>query len=352
MTTVLDARKRVARHIGGGGVAYNAPVVLTRINEALGKLYKKVSDADLTRRVNMLVRGNTVSLPWEFSRVWNVALNGSPRRLYHQTYELVEGGPGVVNAGGNGRLDLQMMGEWYATSYPMPVGAKYKLFAVSTQNFSGGTIRAYGKDESGKDIVDSVGIPGQEIRIAQWANGVEGMLEGPPSDQVIEIPVEGAQLFQGVPQASAISDGFFSRVDRVVLPSGRLAYVTLYAYDPVTNGMWVLSNYSPMEPNEPTYTWYRLLGACCDNESCVSAQAKLRFIPVQRDSDPIRVDLDAVEEMVKGIESGGDFNMEINREARATAMLEEARMDRDSGKVIFPVTFEDDIGEYPVGGFM
>lgn len=312
--TLGETRKFVARFVGEGGTCATSPVVRDRVNEAQRRLFSKADDDSLTRNVLMVVQGNTVVLPWECASIRFINRDGVPRRLYHSLYEFVDGGPGVVGAGGHSSMDFMSLGAHYATCFDPPdCGGPYRLLFVTAENLGSKTVRVTGATPDGSHVLDLSGFRGEDVPVAQWFEGQVGRSEGFPT---------------------TLSTNTYKTIDNIVLPEGRTKYLALYAVNPTTRGMHLLANYSPAE-QVPSYTRYRILGACCDTESCLLTRCKMRYVPAILDTDVLQIqNMDAIKAMVRAIEmeNVGDPNA-VGTEANAVRLLAEALEDKVRGQI-------------------
>ena len=149
----------------------------------------------------------------------------------------------------------------------------------------------------------------------------------------------------------AETEGFVSNITRVDKEVTQKP-VTLFAYNVADAVEEDLAVYDPQE-TLPSFIRYSLnIPPCKDSDGveqnrCMSALIKLRYIPVEFDSDYIPLTMPALKLMVQAIknEEGGDFNSSETLIAKAVRELNHVVLDRNPGTQI-------SVMSNPIGNFI
>lgn len=320
------------------------PVVLdNRIAEIEERLWPKADWRMSVRRLRVLVRNRAFVLPAGVTRVCAADVDGSPAALASEAYEFSSAGPGDLDLAGTGERNLVDMGE-FATQYDVPVqrisdaawsaGLPLIAFSPSADDATASiTVRGY--DSHGQEITSpraGVTAPGESIAINRWALGRDGV--------IINLPQQPR------------SKNRFASVAQVNKPVTK-GPVTLYAYNPATSELFLLSKMEPAT-TVPSYRRYRLTGVAGPeantegglDKDCASALLLVKVgwqRAVWADDVLYIQSLAALKLMSLAInkENAGDFSSAVNLEVLATRALQEQRQDQD-GQVSVPVIWDMD----------
>lgn len=135
----------------------------------------------------------------------------------------------------------------------------------------------------------SPSTPGEMLKICPWQNGVEGQING--------------NLIN-----SYVSSNEFLKIKSINKPA-TVGYVTLYAIDQTTSGMWLLGKYGPSE-TQPGYRRYRIMGKSCEVEGMINLMVKLRYEPCVHDTDLLLIQsIPALQYMCKALHHIDNENM-------------------------------------------
>lgn len=138
----------------------------------------------------------------------------------------------------------------------------------------------------------------------------------------------------------AESEGYVSTIDRVDKEVTEKP-VTLWAYNTTDSVLEDLATYDPQE-TLPSFIRYELQIPCCKDDDgnernrAFSALVKLRYIPVEFDSDYIPLTMPALKLMLQSIrnEEGGDFQAAEECLRRAVRELNNIVADRNPGNQV------------------
>jgi hypothetical protein len=328
--TLADARSFVNAFVLTGGACATSTVVRERINEAQRRLLQKADWEFTEQKMCVITYNNTVVLPRQVAAARLVAVNHRPCRLFGTNYEFLENGPGPHNSC-HCPYDLEDQGDNFPTFFEIPVGDEYKLFFVSEADQTTLSVKVYGAQATThEDVITSLGAPGESVRIARWAGGVEGTLNEYPTP---------------------VTTNAFSDIYSVHLPSGRTDYVSLYAVSETTRQMYFLAKYHPDE-TVPGYRRYLIRGYCppatqtSANCAHVQMMVKLRHIPLTRDDDILLIqNLDAIKNMVLAIreENAGSVEKGLMYEQKALQILSEQEANKRDGQLPL-IAYDDQYG--------
>lgn len=145
--------------------------------------------------------------------------------------------------------------------------------------------------------------------------------------QPLQTQINGGTWVQGITITLALPFGtttaYVRQIDRVIKQTTQ-KNVMGYAYDPATTMLYDIAVYEPSE-TLPSYEKDQLyLNNCCCEGQSVSALVKLKYIPVQADTDLVLIDnVTALKYAVQAIKSGeaGDFDTERQKMADAVHEL-------------------------------
>ena len=302
--TVYHGREYLAESVRGG-VSSASPLVLKRLNECQSRLLRK-GDWDGS---NMLVRfatdKNYITLPECVAAVRGVTLDGVPWNIQNRAYQFIPNGVGEFIEYMAGRTLVEATTS-ACTSMTMPE-TPVQLIALSPNVESGKTIRLMGRTLDGKEIYTD-GVPGEELLISTWRNGIEG------------------SIHLGT---SHLTTNLFSDLS-IVLKPATSGYVTLLGYIASTGKTYFLSHYRPDELN-PRYVRYKITGQGLAVGTSIMCNCKMAHVPLYNDDDVLIVqNLDAMKDMSYAIESYkvGDIASGKEYETRAYGELVAEQADK------------------------
>jgi hypothetical protein len=159
------------------------------------------------------------------------------------------------------------------------------------------TITFFGEDTNGQPLTTR-GTGG-------WSDGIKLSLRLPYAETTINV----------------------RNIDRVLKDSTQ-GPVRVYAWDTANSVLEDLAVYQGNETN-PAYLRTQLSGGgCCDSGGCPTSQSvvaltKLRYVPVQNDTDPVLIsNLDALQLMVQSLKSEDAVDRETARQYETDAIRE------------------------------
>lgn len=252
--TLTDARNKVAPYVQSGTT--NTAVLDARINDALERLLDNADWACLQRQVRILVVGNTFALPYNAEKILWCDIDGTPARVFGQSYQYVSSGPGdsEYRSVGFGLRDLIDLGDHWPVAYEIPrtfIKADDSLWTTGEMYL---VAFASAAADVGK-LLDVIGT------------GVDGLPR--LSGESIPIQSRGA-IAEGVWDAGFTKSAKqYSSIDRIVKPA-TAGYVALYAVDPDTGSMFQLANYHPSQTT-PQFRRYRVTKAVAADSGVQSA---------------------------------------------------------------------------------
>lgn len=315
LITLKMAKDALAKYVGDGYCSDKSEVV-DGINEAIELLIVEGHWKYTLSTMRLVVRNNCVVLPKEIETILKANSCTKPVNVWARAYEFMEGGPGTMDFGNNiSRNDLQDLGE-YPTFYPI-AGLVGKLILVSdSYSDTDKTILVRGFDTSGKEVFDEDGIPGEQVPILSWVNGVEGSLSQEDIDRCksitsfstissVEKPVTSGSITMALITDSFTDGGSLSSSD----DTGGIAYLAKYHPDETT----------------PSYRRFRLLGTSNAEASTITMLVKKRAYPLKHDSDILQIQsIPALRMMLKAIheDNHGDVNLAEGYRAKALRILQ------------------------------
>jgi len=314
--TLAHARSFVSPFVESG-TCPNKQVVLDRINEACRRLMDEGDWRCTLARFRFVTNNNTITLPRNAEAVLHVDIDTVPRKVFGQSYEFLESGPGELDVQDGYGSDLMDLGGGWPTFFEMPYDddnavIPSTLIALSTKTEDVGqliTIRGF---TSLNNEVFTGATPGEQLRIGHWQNGVEGVLNA-----------------NDLPDRSVNT---FIQITAVQKPVTR-GYISLYTYDSSDHRMYFLGKYHPEETN-PGYRRYRLASPDFDNARNVLCLVKLRHVELVHDTDVLPIQsLDALKAMVIAIReenAGNDTKAEASRVKAIRILERQLRNSRES----------------------
>lgn len=330
--TLRDLRELVSPFVLTGGSCPDSATVRNRINESIRRLLSegKADWVQTQRRIRLVSNNCIVTLPREFESARVVNIDKGYADLLPQNYQYLEGGPGFENPGEHYGYDLMDDGDGWCTFFDIPqCDTVYYLYAASTVlSDLDKVIQIRGRKENGEEIIQSSGLPGYQLPIAVWHDGVEGSLFGFPEP---------------------LSTVSFNQITGIQLPAGRKGYVSLFAVNPETRAMFFLSKYHPDE-TVPSYRRYKMLTREKEGNRVVDLLCKVRYIPATRDDDVLLVqNPDAIKTMVMAIreENAGNIQASLMLEEKANQQLAKQLANNRSGDPILRVQDHFNMGSVP-----
>lgn len=297
------------------------------VNEAVERLMTRGDWAQTLVPIHMCIKNGCVTWPRFVGSVRNMRICGTPvpvTNLY-STYLQRDLGPswydfpgvgtwGNLSGGGWGNLgnfynlDAIVNGAnkvgYYSTYNDPPTGVtRYIRAYPQFPEDIGKIVTIYAKDENGQPLVTKTTA----------------------SDGTVTYPL-GAQITIASPYGSTAVP-VQGPIDRVLIQSGTVGRIWLYAYDPTEDLLFDLATYQAGETN-PTYERMRIPGVTVStNGTCsrsVMALVKLKFIKVVNDDDLVLIpNVGAIKTMYQALlfEDANDDERAAKYEARAIREL-------------------------------
>lgn len=239
--TLSDAQDFLANFVNDG-TCPTEPAVTARINECQRRLMEKATWKGCLAVMRFRTSNNTITLPRMVEKVIEVNIDCVPRRVWGQTYEFLEHGPGnFVHNQDAWCKDLEDMGYGWPTYFEIPNAEPMQLFAMSRETSDvGEEIQIMGYDHLNMEIRTDSSSFGEALAISRWVNGTEGRINYRPFP--------------------TMTTNFFRQVIAVHKPV-TVGYISLFAFQESTKKLWLLSKYHPDE-TVPGYRRYKILGAC------------------------------------------------------------------------------------------
>lgn len=295
--TLKDAKDFLSPYVDEG-ICRDDPRVVTRVNESISRLITQGDWVNSVVNVKYFTYGDYIALPYDVEKVLGATIDCSPVSIFSPIYEFVENGPG--NCRNLVYSNLVDMGDGFPTFFDPPQGtctvpAETLLMAFSkSADDVDTTLTVHGYDYRRTKIYE-------DIIVNHWVGGVEG----------------------AITNISAVNKGtlHFLDIDHIV-KSITDNYVSLYAWDPVTNNMYALSKFH-MDETAPSYRRYRISAAyrpstvpvTTDTECCgqmVYIRAKKRYLPVLRETDVLLIqNLSALKLMCQAITKENNYEVVV-----------------------------------------
>lgn len=331
--TLTDARKKVAPYVQDG--TNNTTRLDKVINDALERLLDNADWECLKRQVRIMVIGNTFALPYNAEKILWCDIDGTPARVFGQSYQYISSGPGDLEyrSIGYGLRDLIDLGDYWATAYEIP-----RTFIKADKTvWTGGETYIMAFASNAADVDKTIDLFGAGVTGNGSANG-----------ETIPIQSWGA-ITEGTYDAGFTqSASQYSTLSRVVKPL-TAGYVSLYAVEPVTGSMFLLAKYHPSQ-TLPQFRRYRVTNSLAADTGVQTAQAnfntqthldllpeittgsysvvlaavRLRHIPLSDPGDLVPLDsLQALQLAVRAInaEADKDFALADMLMGKATEIL-------------------------------
>ena len=301
-----DAAVLCAPHIEGG-VCVDHPLVLPRLNEAQRRLIK-TDDFNFTLdQLRIYTKGNSIALSREYIAARLITMDDYPIPIDSQAYEYIASGPGKCIWDQMAKLVDEGKGHPTFFEISQDPATDWYLVAFSTDTQLSLTYRARAND--GTEVMTGTS-PFNTLGINAWKS--EGMVEN-VGLQISAVPVR--------------------KVTGISLPDDRTAYVSLYAYDPTTHNMHVLSRYAPSEKT-PGYRRYRLPRWDSTDGIRLDILCKKQHIDAVSLEETLLIqDIDAIKHEIIAIERGNvlDVNGSVAYSQLAQRQLQQTQSNENQG---------------------
>jgi len=313
------------------GVDPDSSEALDVINEATNLLLRKGHWAHSLKRIFIRTYNNVFPCPASIEAIRKVNFCNRPGFVFNQWYEFMDSGPGTIFNHEYNTVGLDLMDQGiFPTFFPIGTTA-LNIIAMSTEAGDiDKEIRIRGFNSSREEINPTT--PGEVIKINRWAGGVEGTMENPLSYDR--------------------TSNEFLEISSIVKPT-TAGYVTLYGvnFDSVqaTPTIHFLGKYGPNE-TQPGYRRYKITSTTESDENCILALAKIRYVPLVHDSDPLLIqDLPSLKLMCKAIHEMNHGEMADYRVLRdeAVELLDEQLKDGQAPQIMLDMDEEMSFGSLP-----
>ncbi len=274
MTTVAQLKaSRIPQVLG---LCPSDPRMLEYVNEAMERLMSRGKFKGTYQKYRICASSSCITWPRQIETIESLAICDQPVRIRNEWFEFLEFGTGLQSGSGCGS---QMFDRGTACAFNDIAGVnkKIKVYADVAES-AGAKILLQGYDENGAWIRTLVGD--------EWVDGEYVVLAVSPG---------------------TLSTKIFSSLTGVQKPDTNCV-VRLYEYNTDDTTQRAIAIY---EPDETVPQYRRSLiaglgtGGCCNSEcetKAVTVMAKLRFIPVARDTDYLPIgNLAAVKDMCQSI---------------------------------------------------
>jgi hypothetical protein len=334
--TASDAKSFCAKYVADGRDSSD-PFVLSTINECIQILINEGDWKSTIQKMRFQLTNNSFALPSNVETVLKAFHSDgnthSASRVWSMGYEMLDGGPGpMIGDNDHSWVDLIDLGEW---PYMFPIGnTARKLVAFSTHaddDFSdpdtGATILVRGRGTLHGEVSPST--PGESVKIVSWKNSEEGRIQK---------------------ERIRSSTNEFLEIDMIKKPVTK-GYVSLYAYDADTYGMWIIAKMHPQETT-PSYRRYKATGRYLNQSGtdCITCLVKMRYVPLVHDTDPLIIqNLPALRVMCQSIHARnmGDTQDALNKQGDAMRMLDQQLKSTNPPSNEFDVEYPLSYGDMP-----
>lgn len=342
LLTLADARSFLKPFVDNG--TCKESLVDARVAEIEERLWPKADWRMSHRRLRVLVRNTQFVLPHNVLKICASVVDGNPTAMMTEAYEFSSSGPGDLDLVDCVCRNVVDQGE-FATQYDVPVTREtdtawsqgYQLVAFASHvDDTLGTLLIRGYGDLNDEVYteqDGALAPGEQITINRWALGVEGSISN----------IAGL----------ATSASRFRSLTRVHKPVTK-SPVTLYAYNPTTSAMFLLSKMEP-ETTVPSYRRYRLTGVSAPavqtdgtiQRDCANALflVKIGWQRATRATDVLFIQsLSALKLMAMALtqENAGNTAKALEFETLAVRMLLEQKVDQEQS-VTIPMIWDVDV---------
>ena len=322
--TFGQAKKVLARYAS----SYDLGDIGAAINTAVDELATSKNWQKLKKVKRFLAYDEFVPIPQDCDSIIRACIDGKPIDVRGADYDFLQSGPGdldYIPAGYAPTHNIQDMG-YFPTMYDISTAAGAKLIAFGTQDLTGEVIKIKGKNDHG-DIVAA------NLTYKVW------------TDADLGIDSEDAAACATL----TASDSLFCEIDRIALPEGIGAYVSLYA---LADGVFTFL--ARMHPDEkiPQFRRYRIAGFSGETGAYyrLLAEVKLKALPLVEDWEPMPFDsLLPVQYMLQSlwymnsgeIKSADEYRQ---RAIMALAIREDTQQERQ-GMIILNTHYDDSLGD-------
>lgn len=312
--TLSYAREKLGKYVAEGSC--DPDTIDEAINNAISTLIEIADWKNTTRRIRLHTCKDIISLPEEFEMVRALAIDGVPSNVFNKYWEYMDGGPGSIDSSnytsGNDLIDL---GNNWPVMRDIDIlddegnQTPRKIFAVSTEKADINlTLEVRGSTTYNNQILTS-GVPGFDLSINRWKDGVEGSLKE-------------LNMMQMSPMV-------IKKIHSIVKPVTK-GYITLYAVNPASDlsdendpMLWWLAKYHP-DCTNPGFRRFKMTNLNSGG-NCVSAVCKLSFVPAKHDSDILLIqNLNALKFMMQ---ANSKFDTYMPEEGNKLQMLAVAALD-------------------------
>lgn len=316
MISFKEVKESTVKRIAG--VCVDSPEFADIVNEATRKLIRRGDWVGTMSPIQVCVKQGCLVMPRYVQSIRKLSLCNQPLPVGNLWYRFLNyrqcganwfgsggrhdgGDPGVLHSNGEACCYSDIVGD----------GRLLRAYPTVLEDL-GKTLTIFGVDNYNQPLRTNNGD-------GTWSDGWTIVLSTP----------------FGSPDASASPAplAYIRRIDRVVKEKTQ-GQVRLFAYDPVNNVQEDLAVYDPGETS-PTYTRYSLHAnqghmagtyspACCGSVLSIVALIKVRFIPVEFDTDWCMIEnLDALKDEIHSIKlrEAGDMKGSLELELSAVREL-------------------------------
>lgn len=212
-----------------------------------------------------------------------------------------------------GQVQSNMLGVGRVPTYDNIKGSARKVRAYPRVNADfGKTLTIFGTDNSGNELM-------HRNALGAWEPGIILTLQSPYAE----------------------SEGYVSHITRVLKDRTEMP-VSLFAWNTTDSVLEDLALYDPGE-TDPSFIQYQLQLPCCgtnedgtERRRQMTALVKLRYIPVEFDTDLIPLTMPALKLLILGIraEEAGDLSTAEGYIAKAVRELNHVISDRNPGSQV------------------
>lgn len=258
--TLADVRSELRRTAGQAGLRADDDRLVEYINAATERLLSMVdSPVGSLHRLKFCQYGGVVALPSRYERVVKSSLDREQTPVFDQWYEFMDFGPGHQDKTPNVSVLIDR-GESPVIRPAPATGWKVRIYGYADERVNGvrPKVRVLGYDEYNRWIrTESGGV---------WSDGEELEVDGDSATNYRE------------------STNKFSRVTQVIKPVTNRE-VELYYVDDYGTTL-LAGRYDYWETN-PSFRTYFAPGVDSTSGTLVHILAKVRFVPVSRDTDKL-----------------------------------------------------------------
>lgn len=249
------------------------------VNDAQMRLQSRGRWVSLWQKYRICTNDACITWPRQIETIEMMAMCQNPGTVRNEWFEFLENGPGLQDTDGSIGLGMIDRGMACTFSDPQNTTTVLRVYADnSTDVTNAKTIRVFGLDQNGNEILALDGTPGELMTLANPY-------------------VQSTHNFWKI-----------TGVQR----DATLGYVRMYGWDTVALSSIALAVYEPSE-TRPLYRrsfipGIQQMGACCgtDPTTCakksVTVMAKLRYIPAVSDLDWLIIgNIPAMRDMIQSL---------------------------------------------------